>query len=64
MAAARVLAESGAAAVMETAERELVAHGETVAMAMADRYGSQLAVARTVALGTAAARATAVGGKE
>ena len=64
MAAVRASVASGATAVMATTARESAASGAIAAMAMADRYGGRLAAAQTAALGTAVARATAVGGSE
>ena len=49
---------------MATAVRESEASGATAAMTMADGDGIRLEVARTAALGTVAARETAVGGSE
>ena len=60
----RESAGSGATAAMATEVRESAAAGEIAAMIMADGYGSRLAAAQMVALGTAVAKATAVGGSE
>ena len=64
MVAARASPASGAAEAIATAARESAASGATAEMDMTDRDGSQIATVRTVALGTAAARAMAVGGSE
>ena len=64
MAAVRASAASGAAAAMATAVRESEASGVIAAMAMSDGYGGRLAASQTATLGTAVAKATAVGGSE
>ena len=60
----RASAESGVAAAMAMASRELATSRAIAAMAMEDGYGGRLAAAQTADLGTALARATAVGGSK
>ena len=64
MAAERASAALGVTATMATAARYSAVSGATAVMSTADGNDSQLAVARTAALGTAAARAAAVRGSE
>lgn len=64
LAAVRALAELGKIAEIETEERESKMSGATAAMAPADGNSIRIASTWTAALGTASARATAVGGSK